>query len=60
VDRCRCRTDGEYAGVWMVWEVGDKTERMDSWLDVDAAEVVRTEALEVEEQLPHPRSMMLP
>jgi hypothetical protein len=44
----------------MVWEVGDKTERMDSWLDVDAAEVVRTEALEVEEQLPHPRSMMLP
>lgn len=46
--------------MWMVWEVGDKTERIDSWLDEDAAAVVRAGVLEVEELLPHPRSMMLP
>jgi hypothetical protein len=44
----------------MVLEVGGKAERIDSQLDVDAAEVVRAVVLEVEEQLPHPRSMMLP
>lgn len=44
----------------MVLEVGDKAERIDSRLDVDAAEVVRAEVLEVEGQLPRPQSMMLP
>lgn len=44
----------------MVWEVGGKTERIDSRPDADAAVVVRAGVLEVEELLPHPQSMMLP
>jgi hypothetical protein len=44
----------------MVLEVGGKAERNDSQLDADAAEAVRVAVLEVEEQLPHPPSMMLP
>lgn len=44
----------------MVLVAGDKAERIDSQLDADAAEVVRAEVLEVEGQLPRPRSMMLP